>query len=232
MFMQWSLSTCRCGEQLIFNSVFWNYCFSGVHDVATLLQSMKRRLLSSPRRGLSYARHKFWTTDLSGLSSSSLRSLMIHDVRVGWTSCFCIYLFILQIIEMVGMPQRDDRVTAMFSATFPKEIQVRIRYRRLSCEVVTRFVDIGRRLSCEVFTRCLFVLPLTFYLINVNHISNSDVSGACSGVPHAEPSVGSVPLLKTLCRRWSRWKNTTSEACSWICSMPKVGKTAHKKERP
>ena len=50
--------------------------------------------------------------------------------------------FTLQIVEMSGMPQRGDHVTAMFSATLPKEIQVRIRYRRLSCEVVTRFVDI------------------------------------------------------------------------------------------
>ena len=34
--------------------------------------------------------------------------------------------FTLQIVEMSGMPPRGERVTAMFSATFPKEIQVRV----------------------------------------------------------------------------------------------------------
>jgi ATP-dependent RNA helicase DDX3X len=31
---------------------------------------------------------------------------------------------IRQIVEMSSMPQKGQRVTAMFSATFPKEIQV------------------------------------------------------------------------------------------------------------
>ena len=84
-----------------------------------------------PRRGRSYAhaRHGFRTPDSSGLSSS-VRVIFddsLCESLVGWTSCFCIYLFFLQIVEMSGMPQRGDRVTAMFSATFPKEIQVRSR---------------------------------------------------------------------------------------------------------
>ena len=33
----------------------------------------------------------------------------------------------LQIVELSEMPPRGERVTAMFSATFPKEIQVRIK---------------------------------------------------------------------------------------------------------
>ena len=86
-----------------------------------------------PRRGRSYAhaRHGFRTPDSSGLSSSFhvIFDDSLCESLVGWTSCFCIYLFFLQIVEMFGMPQRGDRVTAMFSATFPKEIQV--RYRRL-----------------------------------------------------------------------------------------------------
>lgn len=105
---------------------------------------------------------------------------------------------IRRIVEQDTMPPKGIRQTMMFSATFPKEIQV--------CRADEAY-SLIYLLSTNVFT---FYSPCRFWLVTSWRITFSwrwVVLG---------------PLQKTSPRRWFGSRRRISAHFSWICSMQQV----------
>lgn len=139
--------------------------------------------------------------------------------------CFCSYLVldeadrmldmgfepqIRRIVEQDTMPPKGIRQTMMFSATFPKEIQVKLDHQTLGAKIVLSLILFDKRISD---TYVWFLCQHRSWLVTSLRTTFS------------WQWVVLVPPQRTSPRKLSGWRRPIRDPSSSICSMPQVRQT-------